>query len=67
MADDNGAWWVTCKLFTVKVVTREGTVIDAAPIVKKFIGKPFSELLNWAGSHRCFAAIRLKDVHFEGD
>jgi len=65
MADDNGAWWVSCKLFTVKVVIKEGTVVDAAPMTKRFIGQPFSNLLKWADKFGCCTAIRLKDVQGE--
>lgn len=48
-----GAWpvkhWVSCRMFTVQVNTIEDRITWAAPIVRKFIGQPLSNLLRWAG------------------
>lgn len=33
--------------FTVFVTERNGKIIDAAPLVRKFIGQPLQNLINW--------------------
>lgn len=40
--------WVSCRLFTVRVITTRGIVTSAAPIVAKFKGQPLDNLLRWA-------------------
>ena len=40
-------WWLSNRRMTVKVVVRDLKIVDAAPIVRKFIGQPFSNLVNW--------------------
>jgi hypothetical protein len=42
-------WWVSCNRFTIRVETRDGTIVEAAPICRKFIGQPLRNLLAWAG------------------
>lgn len=41
-------WWVSCRIFTVQVNVRGGVVVEAAPIVSKFLGQPFWRLQSWA-------------------
>jgi hypothetical protein len=50
-------WWVSCPMFTVQVNTFQGqtlagreeeVIVEAAPIVRKFIGQPFHNLTGWA-------------------
>jgi hypothetical protein len=41
--------WFSCPSFTVRLVVNEHNVIvDAAPIVSRFIGQPLSNLERWA-------------------
>lgn len=41
--------WVSCYKFTVFVAVDKATdkITDTAPIVKRFIGQPFSNLERW--------------------
>ena len=40
-------WWLSNRRMTVKVVVGDKTIVDAAPIVRKFIGQPFQNLVGW--------------------
>jgi hypothetical protein len=41
-------WWVSCRDFTVQVNTDENLVIiEAAPIVRKFVGQSLNALVKW--------------------
>jgi hypothetical protein len=42
-----GIWRLSNERMTVRVVTRGKIIIDAAPIVRKFIGQPFNNLARW--------------------
>jgi hypothetical protein len=42
-----GIWRLSNERMTVRVVTRGKIIIDAAPIVRKFIGQPFNNLAHW--------------------
>ena len=43
-------FYLTCRKFTIKVVTDEDDkIIEAAPIVRKFVGQPFANLVRWVG------------------
>jgi hypothetical protein len=40
-------WWLTNQKMTVMVVVQNTKIIDAAPIVRKFIGQPFQNIVGW--------------------
>jgi len=40
-------WWVSCNKMTVKVVTEDTVIVEAAPVVWKFKGQPLKNLLLW--------------------
>jgi hypothetical protein len=41
--------WVSTRYFTVVVKTdAENKVVRAAPLVRRFIGQPIGNLLNWS-------------------
>jgi hypothetical protein len=43
-------WYYSCPKFTVLVKTdATGTIVWAAPIVRRFIGQPLSNLERWQG------------------
>lgn len=40
--------WVSCTKFTVLVVEDDtGKIVEAAPIVVRFVGQPIENLLTW--------------------
>lgn len=39
---------VECKKFVVLVIVENHVIVDAAPMVRKFIGQPLGNLLRWA-------------------
>ncbi len=42
------SWWCSCRLFTVRVTTDvQLVIVAAAPIVRRFIGQPLSNLERW--------------------
>ncbi len=40
-------WWLSSVKMTIWVSVRNGTVIDSAPIARKFIGQPMDNLRQW--------------------
>jgi hypothetical protein len=40
-------FWISCRIFTVKVNVEDGVIVQAAPIVRKFVGQPLANLLKW--------------------
>lgn len=48
------AYWVSCKLYTVRVDVDEAQIIrQAAPIGREFVGQPLSNLLRWKRGTEC--------------
>lgn len=41
--------WISCRVFTIEVTTRDGVIVKAAPLARKFMGQPLANLLDWAG------------------
>ena len=41
------SWWLSCSRFTIKAIVKSGVIVDAAPIVKRFVGQPLSNLRKW--------------------
>ncbi len=44
---NSGLLWVSCPRFTVKLTVKNGLITDAAPIVRRFIGQPYINLITW--------------------
>jgi len=43
-------YWLSCHRFTVQVNTdMAGIIVWTAPITRKFIGQPLTNLLGWCG------------------
>ena len=41
-------YWVSCPLFTCGVTTNHlGRIVETAPILWKFVGQPFTNLMRW--------------------
>ena len=45
--------WISCEKFTCEVETdnQTGTVTEACPCLKRFIGQPWPRIIQWA-SHK---------------
>jgi hypothetical protein len=52
-------WWLSCSRFTVGVEIKDGVIVDAAPIVRKFIGQPTRNLGRWMRGIGGFQAVRV--------
>lgn len=39
--------WVSCSAMTCWVKVFDGRIVDAAPILRRFIGQPQENLLRW--------------------
>lgn len=46
----DGEWQVSCLRFTASCVVERAHIVSAAPIIRRFVGQPFANLLNWAGT-----------------
>jgi hypothetical protein len=55
--------WVSCQKFTIGVRVEDHSdvrrITDAAPIARKFIGQPVTNLLKWAGG---FGGLRIESL-----
>lgn len=40
-------YWLSSKKMTVLVEVQDGRIIQAAPVVRKFIGQPVQNLIRW--------------------
>lgn len=40
-------YWMSTSRMTVGIITKDGIIIDCAPIVRKFIGQKIDNLRNW--------------------
>lgn len=38
---------ITSSFVCLIVVNRQGTIIDAAPLLQRFIGQPYNNLIRW--------------------
>ena len=45
-------WWVSCKRFTCLVETQDGVIVGGAPIIRRWIGWEFENLLVECGIDR---------------
>ena len=50
-------FWISCCKFTVQVDVKYCYIVQATPIVRKFIGQPLCNLERWAS--------KLGDLRFE--
>jgi hypothetical protein len=53
-------YWLSCRKFTVWVLTDGGIIQDSAPIVKKFRGQPLDNLKRWASKFGDFRMEQLR-------
>lgn len=52
------AWKISCSAFTALVVTDcRGVIVEAAPIIRRFIGQYRSRLKGWA--ERKYGEVRI--------
>jgi len=54
-------YWISTERWTVKVVTEaDGNIVDAAPLVRKFIGQPFKHLKEWAERKGGYGPVQIE-------
>jgi len=58
-------WWLSNRKMTVKVVVRDLKIVGGAPIIRKFIGQPFSNLVRWMT--RIAPPLRQEYIRIEED
>lgn len=55
-------YWVSTKRMTGLVTVRDGRVVLAPPILRKFLGQPVNNLINWLMKQEGF---KLEDMDCE--
>jgi len=40
-------WWLSNQKMTVRITVQGTEIVDASPIVRKFIGQPFQNVVGW--------------------
>ncbi len=53
------AHWVSCSRMTVRVVTENGVIVEAAPAVRGFLGQPLWNLKLW---FRKFGGLQVEKL-----
>jgi hypothetical protein len=55
-------WWLSSTKMTILVVTdKDLVIVDAAPVVRKFIGQPAKNLADWMRKQGGFLCQELKN------
>lgn len=44
---ETSEWWVSCNNFTCWIKTRDGVIIDSAPIAKRWIGQSMFKFVDY--------------------
>ncbi len=60
MAGQTRSVRVSCPKFTVRVAVHAGVIVEAAPMVRTFIGQPLANLERWAKQR--FGAVDIDDL-----
>ena len=40
-------WWVNLTFACCWIAEKDGVIVDAAPILRKFVGQPIDKLIRW--------------------
>ena len=56
----NGWFYLSTQRMTVAVEVRDGVIVTAPPIVRKFLGQPPANLGRWLRRQPGFKAARLR-------
>ena len=56
-------YWLSCPFMTIWVMVHGSTIIDTAPIARRFIGQPFSNIIRWA---KRTGEIRVERLSIKG-
>lgn len=60
-------WWLSNIAMTVKVVVdHRGIIVDAAPIVRKFVGQPFENVCKWMNKRSGMQRVLLTPTAIRG-
>lgn len=51
-------YWLVGRKATVRVLVRNGIVVEAAPLVRVFVGQPFWKLRDWF--YRRFSPVTME-------
>ena len=43
-------WWISTHWCTARVVTLDGVIVYAAPVINRFLGQPMAALTTWLQS-----------------
>lgn len=54
-------YWVSTNRMTGLVTVREGRVVLTPPILRKFLGQPFANLINWMITQEGF---KMEDMDY---
>ncbi len=56
-------FYLSSRIFTVQVNVNEGgTIVWTAPVARKFIGQPFSNLIRWSRADKVVQISTLESV-----
>jgi hypothetical protein len=55
----SGWYWLSTERMTIGAEVRDGLIVNAAPIARKFIGQPSKNLGTWLRNQGGFMAERI--------
>lgn len=52
---------ISCSKFTCSFSVEDDVIVDAAPIIRKFIGQPWGNLIRWVNkiSGNCYSLVNI--------
>ena len=53
--------WLSSLRMTVGISVVDGIIVDAAPVVRKFVGQRLRNLVGWMQQHGGFKMVELKN------
>jgi len=56
-------YWVSCSKFTVMIIVVNNKIIDAAPVINKFVGQPLDNLSKWMNTK--FEGYQIEEIYKE--
>lgn len=54
-------YWLSSSRMTVGVKVENGIIVDAAPIVRKFVGQPVDNLKRWMNKQSGFKMEKIQN------
>ena len=55
-------YWISTEKFTGFITIDNGIIVDAAPVMFKFVGQPVKNLTDWLRSKPQFGSMEIEEL-----